>query len=210
MLTETVEFTSTHPRVSYVDVLTLAVVPNPPRLLAGLKDISLRLVGLDPLVELADASLSTPAFAIASRAGRWVLGGASFNVRFGLFAVEDDRLQRVAVRRDHSDRLVHGAFSPDGHMFATTSYDGTARLYRTEGAVPYAVLSSHGAEVTHVEFSPDGRSLVTASRDRTARIWPVDPLALAIERKPRELLDEEWATIEVREQDGGLGELPRD
>jgi WD40 repeat protein/serine/threonine protein kinase len=102
------------------------------------------------------------------------------------------------VLRGHRHVVGAGQFSPDGKWVATASTDGTARIWGTETGVEWMTLpAAHGVEFVGVQFSPDSQRLLTASTDGTARIWPVDPLPLAVSRKPRELTDDERARFQV-------------
>ncbi len=58
----------------------------------------------------------------------------------------------------HTDQVWHAAFSPDGSCNLTTSDDGTARLWDSEGK-QLAVLARGGA--IYGEFSPDGSRILT-------------------------------------------------
>ena len=68
------------------------------------------------------------------------------------------------------------AFSPDGTLLATASYDRTARIWDLTGTAPAtrATLEGHTDWVRGVAFSPDGTLLATASDDGTARIWDAE------------------------------------
>jgi WD40 repeat protein len=62
-----------------------------------------------------------------------------------------------------SDRpLVGGAFSPDGHLFATSDLQGTARLVDVRSQRVIATVAHLSAPAWAVAFSPDGRRIVWA------------------------------------------------
>ena len=73
----------------------------------------------------------------------------------------------------HAGGVLGVAFSPDGALLATSSSDGTARIWLVATGTGGAVLRGHNAPVRGVAFSPDGALLATASDDGTTRIWSV-------------------------------------
>jgi WD40 repeat protein len=74
---------------------------------------------------------------------------------------------------------LHGAsvnsaeFSPDGRLIATTSDDGTARIWDAATAEPVTPPLAHDKPVNEARFSADGRRIVTAGSDGTARVWEI-------------------------------------
>jgi WD40 repeat protein len=64
------------------------------------------------------------------------------------------------------------AFSPDGRLLASGSFDRTARIWNAGTGRLLHVLQ-HSGYVLAERFSPDGRSLVTSSQDGAAYLWDV-------------------------------------
>jgi len=73
----------------------------------------------------------------------------------------------------HTDRIQSAGFSPDGRRLVTASWDGSARIWQTEGGEEIFTLA-HDGPLNSAVFTPDGRRVVTASQDATARVWDAD------------------------------------
>ena len=65
------------------------------------------------------------------------------------------------------------AFSPDGQIIASTSWDNTIKLWSRDGK-ELKTLTGHNKEVWSVAFSPDGQTIASASGDNTVKLWSRD------------------------------------
>jgi WD40 repeat protein len=83
-----------------------------------------------------------------------------------------NRLAATFVRQaNHTARAYSVAFSRDGKILASASWDGTIKLWDTKSGREFRTLAGHGWGVYKVVFSPDGKQLASASRDGTVKIW---------------------------------------
>ncbi|KAF8298355.1 WD40 repeat-like protein, partial [Clavulina sp. PMI_390] len=71
--------------------------------------------------------------------------------------------------------LVHSvAFSCDGTLLASGSYDETIQLWDVQSQIPKGnTLRGHSSSVSSVAFSHDGAILASGSSDRTVQLWDV-------------------------------------
>ena len=71
----------------------------------------------------------------------------------------------------HTDIVWSVAFSPNGKMLASASWDQTVRLWNVNTGRLLHTLTGHTNEVMSVAFSPDGNTLASGSWDGTIRLW---------------------------------------
>jgi hypothetical protein len=85
--------------------------------------------------------------------------------------ISEHQYEFAVVLRGHNRDVWSAAFSPDGKLIVTASWDETARIWHAASVKEIAVLRGHDSGVYSAAFSPDGKRIVTASWDHTARIW---------------------------------------
>src|ERR1043165_6504216 len=70
------------------------------------------------------------------------------------------------------DGLVHAvAFSNDGKVLATASFDSTVKLWDFATGKESQVLKGHTKGVNAVAFNKDGSLVATGSADNSIRLW---------------------------------------
>jgi len=79
----------------------------------------------------------------------------------------------VRTLRGHTNWIGRIAWSPDGRLVASPSYDETIRLWDVETGKELRRFEGHQESVRSVVFSPDGARLASGSADQTVRLWDV-------------------------------------
>jgi WD40 repeat protein len=86
-------------------------------------------------------------------------------------------VQTVAPRvlKGHADEVRQVTFAPNGKMMASSSIDGTIRLWEVGAGREIKRLPPNKNYVAELEFSPDGSSLASFGRfyDDKVRLWDI-------------------------------------
>ena len=77
----------------------------------------------------------------------------------------------IATLEGHTEGVASVAFSPDGTLLASGSWNDTVKLWDVSTERQIATLPSK--QPTLVAFSPDGKTLAVGTRDNTVELWDV-------------------------------------
>jgi WD40 repeat protein len=75
--------------------------------------------------------------------------------------------------RELSPRIVSIAYSPDGHLIATSCYDTSVKLWDATTGKCLKTLQGHTAWSWGVAISPDGKTLASSGGDYTVKLWNI-------------------------------------
>jgi WD40 repeat protein len=82
--------------------------------------------------------------------------------------------QPFRILRGHTGRILALAFSPDGHLLASSSTDRTIKLWNPDSGQLLQTLQGHVSWVWAIAFHPTKSLLASASYDQTIKLWDLE------------------------------------
>lgn len=73
----------------------------------------------------------------------------------------------------HGDFVTQVSFSPDGRLLASSSFDNTVKIWRSNGSLLHT-LKGHNDKATSLSFSPNGKLLASAGGEGNIMLWRID------------------------------------
>jgi hypothetical protein len=125
-----------------------------------------------------------------------LLVGGFGNNQGAIYIWNAETRQQTTILRGHVAKITGIAFSSDGKLMATASYDGSVRLWHMDdlNTLPI-VFDDHELWVTTVMFTKDDNYIVSGGRNGKIRIYPVNVNSMVKEYcnfLSRELTHDEW------------------
>ncbi|EIJ41111.1 WD40 repeat-containing protein [Beggiatoa alba B18LD] len=120
-----------------------------------------------------DAGYKINALAVSPDGQFLASAGRELEHSISLWSVTDaHELRRF---KGHTGRIPASglAFSPDGTLLASASFDKTARLWEVATGKRIRLYQGHTQDVEAIRFSPNGQYVITASSDKTLRLWSI-------------------------------------
>lgn len=90
------------------------------------------------------------------------------------FEPERARMPELVIQNGHAAQVKTLAFSPDGRLIASGSFDYTIKLWNARTGELVRTIQGHADRVESVVFSPDSRMMASAGDDGNVRLWSVE------------------------------------
>jgi WD40 repeat protein/tRNA A-37 threonylcarbamoyl transferase component Bud32 len=101
------------------------------------------------------------------------LGEMVFPVTVGLTELYALSPPALLTFKGHLNGVWGVAFSPDGQLALSGSYDHDVKLWEIRTGREIRTFKGHKGTVYSVAFSPDGRLALSGSADKTAKLWEI-------------------------------------
>ncbi|MFO7829584.1 MAG: hypothetical protein R6V23_13240 [Bacteroidales bacterium] len=138
-----------------------------------------------------------------NHSGDWLVSGSS---KGDVIVWDTKTYQKLDDLEGHKSRIYDIDFNSEDKIMATSSLDGTVRMWDCENLNNQPVeLRDHESWVLSIAFSPDDKWLVTSSNQKERiLIWPTKAELVApdvVERIERNMTPEEWEAYVAKDID---------
>lgn len=79
--------------------------------------------------------------------------------------------KQIATLPGHTNHIPTVAFSPDGSLLASGSWDGTVKLWQVATGTEIATFQGDIGRILSVTISPDSKTLAAAGQTGTIQLW---------------------------------------
>ncbi|MGE0090879.1 MAG: hypothetical protein AB7S50_15525 [Bacteroidales bacterium] len=185
---------------------SLKITPDNKQLLIGTQDGKILLFDIESksIVKtiFEESKNAVTAFAY-NHSGKWMASGDS---KGNLKIWDTKNYTLIETLEGHRSRIYDIDFSPDDQLVASTSLDGTVRMWDCSNINNQpVVLTDHESWVLSIAFSPDGKRLITSSNQKERiLVWSTTTEQMAKDLKPyleRNMTTDEWNVFVAKDVD---------
>ena len=91
----------------------------------------------------------------------------------GIVLYETEDYTPIGLLESHKSHVAAIAFSSDGKLLASASWDATIKLWNVAMKTELHTFKGHSEPVNAVVFAPDAKVLASGSADKTIKLWDV-------------------------------------
>jgi WD40 repeat protein len=185
---------------------SLKITPDNKQVIIGTQDGKILLFDIESKTIVKtifeESKNAITAFAY-NHSGKWMVSGDS---KGNIKIWDTKNYTLIETLEGHRSRIYDIDFSPDDELVASTSLDGTVRMWDCGNINNQpVVLTDHESWVLSIAFSPDGKRLITSSNQKERiLVWSTTTEQMAKDLKPfleRNMTTDEWNVFVAKDVD---------